>query len=214
VDDLDKFVRLTDSPVWAAIYEAAQGPDDELKRLARPFVDRTHFRLAFELLLADNQESTATREAVANVWRAFALQIRQLAAHAVGADQAVAALQRDFGPMLQRRNPRRWDRARFDNLVEAVNNNVSSKFGPVRCDQTRQNAAKFFDPKNQIWVLLNGKTRYLDELSEIVSGMPDRIWRGRIYAPEHMRQDVKRFCEQWLAENRPSRGASDVPDES
>lgn len=80
--------------------------------------------------------------------------------------------------------------------------------GEVVRDQTKHHAAKFFGPKNKIWVYLDRKTRYLDGLSEIVRGMPSKIWRGRIYTDIQSRADVKSFCDKWLEEN-PSTGGSD-----
>ena len=67
---------------------------------------------------------------------------------------------------------------------------------------------KFFGSKDKIWVYLDGKTRYLDDLSEIVRGMPSKIWRGRIYTDAEVRDDVKSFCSKWLEDN-PSTGGSD-----
>ena len=47
----------------------------------------------------------------------------------------------------------------------------------------------------------------VDDLSEIVSGMPDKIWRGRIYAAESIRDEVRSFCEDWLHDNPCDEGA-------
>jgi len=52
--DSSKYMTLTDSSVWAAIYQAAYTKTSKLRALARPFVDRSHLRLAYEVLLADN----------------------------------------------------------------------------------------------------------------------------------------------------------------
>jgi HD superfamily phosphohydrolase len=210
VANLSEYSRLTDSQVWAAIYETAQSPNNELRHLARPFVDRTHLRLACELLPADNYEPTATPGVVREVLKVFEDRVRSLAQGTMNANQALTGLRRDLGPILSRRHPRVWDESRFDNLKNAVHNNVKFKLGTIRTDQTKHNAAKFFDPKDKIWVYLNEKTRYLDELSEIVSGMPDRIWRGRIYAAEKIRKSVKSFCEKWLRANPLAKGVANV----
>jgi hypothetical protein len=147
---------------------------------------------------------------VAELLKAFVSRLRPVAARSVDIDQAVSGLQRDFGPILRRRHPRRWNESRFDKLVRAVHNDVRDKLISIRHDQAKHHAARFFEPKNKIWVYLNGKTRYLDELSEIVSGMPDTIWRGRIYADEKHRNRVKSFCEKWLNANPLTEGVADV----
>ena len=54
--DPNEYARLTDSTVWSAIYSHALAGEGSLRALARPFVDRSHFRLARELILADNCE--------------------------------------------------------------------------------------------------------------------------------------------------------------
>ncbi len=173
VNDARKYALLTDSRIWAAIYAAAQ-TDDDLGKLARPFVDRSHLRLACELLPVDNGSPV----------------------HSPGAVEPGSA---ESG----RRNPHVWNAERFDKLAEAVNNHVRQKYGSASVvpDETKHHAAKFFGARDKIWVYLENRTRYLDELSEIVAGMPDKIWRGRIYAPEEIRPGVKSFCSEWLKAN-------------
>lgn len=185
---IDEYTQLTDSVVWAAIYKAANGPDGEGRRLARPFVDRSHLRLAHELLLADNFESGASRLEV---------------------EEVRGATPEGLGSILLRRHSRVWNKKRFDRLADAVYSYVREKLGmESRTDQPEHHAAKFFGPKNRIWVYLDDKTRYLDDLSEIVSGMPSRIWRGRIYVGADVRGEVKSFCDNWLSDN-PSTGGND-----
>lgn len=207
-DELRSYAGLTDSQVWAAIYETAQEASDGLRTLARPFVDRSHFRLACELLLADNYDKRASADDAVEAARAATDGLAPLLEPTRDADRAMATLRRGLGPILQRRHPRVWDASRFDKFVGAVNNHFRDKLGVLRVDQTKHHAAKFFGPRDKIWVSLNDRTRYLDELSEIVSGMPERIWRGRIYAADAIREDVKTFCGKWLQENAAGGGAN------
>jgi hypothetical protein len=123
--------------------------------------------------------------------------------------RAVKEIRQSLGVV--RRNPRVWNAARFDNLEKQAHNNVRAMFGDgakIEHDETRHHAAKFFGPRDKIWVYVEGNTRYLDDLSEIVSGMPDKIWRGRIYSPTQYRDNVKSFCERWLRDNPCEKGAS------
>ena len=216
VDDVRKYARLTDSLVWADIYEAAQGTDGRLKGLAKPFVDRSHLRLVRELLLADNSSDETHRAAVVAFFRNVAERMDNASPDAPVTEAFVAACEESFGGVLDHRHPRAWDRGRFDKLVAAAHTYVREEFGDapglVRDDQTKHDAAKFFGPKDKIWVYIDGKTRYLDELSEIVSGMPDKIWRGRIYADEKVRDDLKSFCERWLNDHPSAGGRADVRD--
>ena len=210
VDNLDKYVQLTDSTVWAAIYNAAKSTDNELKKLASPFVDRSHLRLAYELLPADNHEPPASDNSVDEILQSFGAAIKRRD-QKENVDQIVSELRTKIGSIVRRRHPRIWNGDRFDKLVEAVNNYVSNMLGStVRHDQTRHQAAKFFGSKNKIWVYMAGQTRYLDDLSEIVSGMPDKICRGRIYSSIEFRENVKAFCNKWLDEHRPDGATNDV----
>ncbi len=209
VEDLAEYTRLTDSVVWAAIYKAAQEQDGERKRLARPFVDRTHLRLAHELLLADNFESAASRPDVVEFLGIVGARLRPMLKDKADPKDEFEMLREDLGRILLRRHSRVWDENRFDGLASAVYSYVSKTLGKEhRSDQTKHHAAKFFGPNNKIWVYLDGKTRYLDDLSEIVRGMPSKIWRGRIYTDIEARDNVKSFCDQWLSDN-PSAGGSD-----
>ena len=211
VDPVARYVRLTDSRVWSAIYESAQDREDELKDLAKPFVDRSHLRLACELLLADNYESPAGLASVDEMLKALGNRLRPLMKGQAEPEDALGALRGDLGKILQRRHPRVWNGKRFDKLVGAAHNHVSNKLGSrVRRDETRHHAAKFFGPKDRIWVYLDRETRYLDVLSEVVSGMPDRIWRGRLYADKQHRDEVKSFCGKWLADHPLAGGDDDV----
>ncbi len=209
VNDLAEYTQLTDSVVWAAIYKAAQEPEGALGRLARPFVDRTHLRLAHELLLADNFESAASRAEVTEVVKTMLTGLEPMLKDGATPENVLAGLQADLGGILLRRHSRVWDERRFDRLADAAYSYVSTTLGKkLQSDQTKHHAAKFFGPKDKIWVYLDEKTRYLDDLSEIVSGMPSKIWRGRIYTDIEARDDVKSFCGEWLRDN-PSTGGSD-----
>lgn len=88
---------------------------------------------------------------------------------------------------------------RFDKL----NNDISLMFGDdVVCDEPDHNATKMFGDTNKILVVLNDKTRYLDDISEIVRGMSDKIWRGRVYSESRIVGDVRRWCDEWLTDHR------------
>ncbi|MBU0638700.1 MAG: HD domain-containing protein [Planctomycetes bacterium] len=211
-DSPGEYAKLTDSQVWAGIYEAAVGADEELRRLALPFVDRSHLRLAHELLLADNHDPTASSDDVKAVLDEFARGLQPVLEpdhKGESVADVMTDLQHRLGPILRRRRPRIWNASRFDKLVHSVHNHVREMLD-IRSDQTKHSAAKLFGPRDKIWVYLDGKTRYLDELSEIVSGMPDRIWRGRIYAPAKMRDEVRKFCVQWLESNPSGGGTKNV----
>lgn len=211
VDKPREYAGLTDSRVWAAILEAADGADVEFRRLSRPFVDRTHLRLAYELLIADNFLVPAPG-AFADLAERVQARLKGLEATP---DQLIAAWDESLGAVLRRRHPRVWDEKRFDKLVQAAHDYVSNTLGSeVRQDQTKHHAVKFFGPADQIWVYIDNKTRYLGDLSEIVCGMPERIWRGRVYASKNMREDVKSFCESWLSANLPAGGVTNVAGES
>lgn len=198
VDDAIRYASLTDSRVWAAIYEAAQPKRGGLQPLASPFLDRSHLRLVCEILLADNCISTVSDQVFEN----FAKEFRTSGESTEQSrDDAIKAVRRALATV--RRNPRVWNAERFDNLAKQAHDHVRDPLG-IAHDETKHHAAKFFGPKDKIWVYMNGQTRYLDELSEIVAGMPDKIWRGRIYALNDIRNDVKSFCENWLRNNPSS----------
>lgn len=89
------------------------------------------------------------------------------------------------------------DQQRFVHLDKSVR----AKYGSnVVVDCPDHRATKMFDAHNLL-VVLDGKTRYLDDVSEIVSGMSSRIWRGRIYADSSQKDQVRDFCKKWVAEN-------------
>jgi HD superfamily phosphohydrolase len=212
--EIDKYTQLTDSVVWAAIYEAAQGPEGELRRLARPFVDRSHLRLAHELLLADNFVPSASLAEVNQILNATRKGLESVKDGA-DPDYVMEALQKELGSILLGRHPRVWNKERFDKLADAVYSHVRNVLGSeCRRDETTHSAAKFFGADSPIWVYMDGKTRYLDDLSEIVRGMPSRIWRGRIYVDVAVRKEAKSFCDTWLSENPSTGGNDDAPDAS
>ena len=213
--DVPQYVRLTDSAVWAAIYEAASEPDAALHALARPFVDRTHLRLAYELILADNLAPQASRGTLTEFFCNLAGRL-SLGQHDTTNDRAASALRDEFETLLNERRPRKWDAPRFAKFRGAVDKYSRSLLGSqtdgCAIDETRHSAMKIFDPDlgNKIWVYVDGKTRYLDDLSEIVRGMPDKIWRGRVYAEWRIRNNVEEFCKKWLADNPAGGGARHV----
>ncbi|MCG3126486.1 MAG: hypothetical protein CHACPFDD_01322 [Phycisphaerae bacterium] len=145
VDKPDEYVKLTDSLVWAGIYEAACSDDRRMRTLARPFVDRTHFRLAFELLPVDNIDAANTAETLGQLMKdAYSLLDERIVDPQERMHDAYArALER----LLKRRTPRVWNKSRFDKLVQAANTFVRDKFGShayVLPDQASHHAAKFF----------------------------------------------------------------------
>lgn len=211
VDDPKKYAHLTDSIVWAAIYEATQREGDELKALATPFVDRSHRRLACEVVLADNFKLPALGALLKELADGAEKKLDETASEHIPESERVDAFGESLRTMLTGRRPRVWDEKRFDRLVAAANDYVRTKFSKsILKDVTKHGAVKFFGPRDRIWVFLDGKTRYLDDLSEIVSGMPDKIWRGRIYTEKNIRNDVKSFCSRWLGDNGPATGDDDA----
>ena len=198
--NLKEYISLTDSRVWSAIYEEARKTRGDLKGLAQPFVDRSHFRLAREVLLADNCAPAASDETLKRFLAEHEAARKQEAGSVETIKAALAAV---------RRNPRVWDANRLDKLRDALHD-VRSQFGTIEIDEPKHHAVSFFGSGDKIWVSLNGETRYLDDLSEIVAGMPDKIWRGRIYADQSKREDVKAFCDNWLRKN-PCEGGRHEP---
>jgi len=154
--DVSEFTALTDSAVLAELGRAATDARDPGRAHAQRFRDRSHMRLARELILADNCE--------------------------------------------RRQDRRKPDKKRF----AALANGVRIKFGEsVVIDEPDRSATTMFDETTRIWIRIDEKTRYLDDISEIVRGMSDKIWRGRIYADREKVTEVKRFSEEWL-KNHPA----------
>ena len=211
-DEWKEYAALTDSTIWAAIYEASQNGEGKLRELAKPFVGRTHLRLAREVLLADNH-SIASRGAMRGFARTLTSKLEDARPKAGQVEVIMACCDEALGELMTKRHPRNWNGERFDKLVESTNNIVREKFGTkadVRTDVTAHSAAKFFGEPNKIWVSLNGKTRYLDDLSEIVNGMPSKIWRGRIYASADHRDEVRAYCDRWLGDDSEQGGEPDA----
>ncbi len=77
---------------------------------------------------------------------------------------------------------------RFDKIRQYV----QGLFGPesIVIDVADHSASTMHESGNKMWVVIDGKTRYLREVSEVISGMSRRVWRARIYAPEDKREDV------------------------
>jgi hypothetical protein len=92
--------------------------------------------------------------------------------------------------------PRRLvpDEKRFARLAEYVKKRVCPD---VIVDQPGRSATEMFEERN-LFVEHDGKVRYLDEISEVVRGMPSRIWRGRLYADRDRLGKVHEACERWL----------------
>jgi HD superfamily phosphohydrolase len=91
-----------------------------------------------------------------------------------------------------------------------LDKDVRAKYGTkVIVDSPDHSATKMFDVHNLL-VLNDGKTRYLDDVSEIVGGMSSRIWRGRIYTDQRLKQEVHDFCNDWLRDNPPQAPAGEA----
>jgi len=89
------------------------------------------------------------------------------------------------------------DGKRFQRLAS----DVRKKYGEeIRDDAPDHSATKMFDAHNLL-VVLDGATRYLENVSEVVGGMSSRIWRGRIYVDIAKKTDVHDFCRHWLNQN-------------
>lgn len=95
-----------------------------------------------------------------------------------------------------RRTP---DVGKFDKFAAAVKKKYADN---VHFDKISHSATKMFEPKGKIRVKLSGRTRYLDELSEIVRGMSANIWRGRVYCEAKNRDEVKQWCQRWFDDHR------------
>lgn len=203
VDDPQRYVGLTDSQVLSAIYREARAPGSKLCKLALPFVDRSHLRLAIELTLSDNHVQQITSELVGRKVKALLGEFDSKV-NKESENDRIESIKTAVKELLAFRNDRIWDEKRFDKLVKHAHTYVREKLGPTADldhDQTKHHAAQFLHAGTKIWVYKDKKTLYLDDLSEIVSGMPSKIWRGRIYASRDIRHDVKCFCNNWLKEN-------------
>jgi hypothetical protein len=78
---------------------------------------------------------------------------------------------------------------------------VRIKYGSgVMVDTSDHSATKMFETHNLL-VSVDGVTRYLEDISEIVGGMSSRIWRGRIYSDRSLRQEVHASCDDWLRDH-------------
>lgn len=64
-------------------------------------------------------------------------------------------------------------------------------------DEPSHSAYKFLRRGSEILVIDGGRVQPLVALSEIVRGMPERIWRYRVYAPLDLRGRVTEVCRQW-----------------
>jgi HD superfamily phosphohydrolase len=167
--DVPTYTSLTESVVLSDLFRAARDPGRSGHRDAKPFVDRSHFRLAVELVLADNCHRTFVR-----------------------ANEAQPPIEIVRVP----------DKKRLDSFEEFVR----MKFGDgVILDKADHSATKMFQAGHEVLVWDGQKPRYLGELSEIVRGMPQRVWRCRVYCPENRRDEVDAVCRDWLDQHPPGR---------
>lgn len=87
---------------------------------------------------------------------------------------------------------------------ELLERHIRGMFGDegLAFDSREHSATKQFEPKpDRVLVLIDGKPRYLPEVSEVMRGMPAEIWRGRVYASSELREQVSGACEKFLTEN-------------
>lgn len=94
---------------------------------------------------------------------------------------------------------RYWNRNRFDNLADHVR--VTYGYDPLLIDTPTRAATEMFSPDTKILVLLDGKVRNLDDLSEIVRGMSSKIWRGRLYCEKEHEAALRERCNSFLEAN-------------
>lgn len=154
------YARLSDSHINAAIASAAVDSEAAGHLHALPFVDRSHLRLAREVVLRDCCIESEPKEGKQRVpdEKKFSLLKKHVRDTIIGVELV------------------------FDTPSHAS----TSMFGP--------------NP-GPILVLLNNKTRYLEDISEIVSGIASKIWRGRIYGPAEKRDKIRSICDNFL--NKP-----------
>ncbi len=154
--ELVKYLSISDSDIISGLHSASVNESHLGHEIAKRFQKRGHFRLAKEIILADNLQS---------------------------------------GTSSDRRLP---CVTRFSKLAQ----DVKEKFGDqaIICDAPNHSATKIFGDASKILVALDGKSRFLDDISEIVKGMSSKIWRGRIYSDSDQVSDVKQWCEDWLVQ--------------
>lgn len=170
--DPAQYIQLSDSDVWAALKAASRDPAQAGHEHAKRLSDRSHLRLAKEVILADNV----------------------------------------MQPKTERRQP---DKRRFANLRDHVRIVLGMRISCVRFDEPDHSATKMFGESNKILIDFEGQPRYLDAVSEVVRGMSDKIWRGRVYAEKSEREEIRGVCEEWLRTHPPEelgpRGGVDGP---
>lgn len=168
----NQYVSLTDSVLWAEIWN----PPERLALLAEPFRNRNHLRLAREMLPMDFAPAETESATTDSTSQTAPTERRQ------GATRPPVAIPQ---------------RAMLDRLREEVR----TMFGEEAwVDLPERPATKFFSDPGSIGVRIEGSTRHLAEISEITRGMPERIWRARVYAAPARRDEVRQFCDQWLRE--------------
>lgn len=165
--DVREYLKFSDSDVIAGLHQAAGEKELPGHLHARRFRDRSHMRLAKEMILADNIDPN-------------------------------------------RRGRRLPCKKRFAKLKEYVSDTLRKDV--VRFDEPDHSATKMFGDTNKILVLLDEKPRYLDDISEIVRGMSEKIWRGRIYVEPTDRERVKDLCDKWLEKHPIDEFSEQEPD--
>ena len=164
--DAKSYSTLTESAVMADVFRVARSPAVPGYRDCRPFIDRSHFRQARELLLADNARDVVVKYRTGE-----------------SAEEKEAVVER---------NP---DKRRLQAFTQAI---VEKFDSDVIVDTADHSATKLFSRGTEVPVSVRGGVKYLGELSEIVRGMPARVWRCRVYAEAEKRELVTKECDKWL----------------
>lgn len=99
--------------------------------------------------------------------------------------------------------------------IEEFANNVREKFGErIFCDILEHSATKIHRPDidNKILVESPSGVQYLEDLSEIVRGMDDKIWRLRIHTNEEHENAVSHYCSKtWTTLSNAAKATGDEP---
>ncbi len=139
-DSLDGFLSLTDSRVEHGIYKAAHTPTHPAHGPASRFINRSHFRKAFERV--PNDQKGLLPEQVQ--------KFKKKCEEHLGCSG-------------------------FVDIVE-------------------HSGTKMRD--DRILVDLGDRTRYLDTVAELISGLETRIWRLRVYSTTDQRDRVRSWCSR------------------
>lgn len=178
--DVSQYCGMSESEVVAFCLKAGRDSTHPVHRHAKPFVDRTHFRVAKQIVAAENKVSSVVRVL-----------------------DATGGCVSQFTPT----QSSRMDTARLDKFAGWVRMTFGDN---AILDLADHSATKAFSAGGDILVMVDSKPRYLGEVSEIVGGIMRRIWRCRVYSPKELIGDVRERCSQWLQSNPVEEMAKDV----